>query len=117
MLLVNYRERYSPLKDIDIDLAPSKRPKIFEAIRKERGEFGLVQVATFGTEGTKSAILTACRGYRGQGAGYNKNVSSTGFDPDDTYADGIDVDDIFNSSGAWFLMAYEGGCLWKSRKR
>ena len=52
------------LPDIDIDLAPSKRPAIFEAIRKERGELGLVQVATFGTEGTKSAILTACRGYR-----------------------------------------------------
>lgn len=33
---------------------------IFEAIRKERGELGLVQVATFGTEGTKSSILTAC---------------------------------------------------------
>ena len=48
------------LPDIDIDLAPSKRPAIFEAIRKERGRYGLVQVATFGTEGTKSAILTAC---------------------------------------------------------
>lgn len=52
------------LPDIDIDLAPSRRPAIFKAIRKERGELGLVQVATFGTEGTKSAILTACRGYR-----------------------------------------------------
>lgn len=51
------------LPDIDIDLAPSKRPAIFEKIREERGKFGLVQVATFGTEGTKSAILTACRGY------------------------------------------------------
>lgn len=63
------------LPDIDIDLAPSKRPAIFEAIRKERGEFGLVQVATFGTEGTKSAILTACRGYRSE-----------------EYPEGIDVD-------------------------
>lgn len=52
------------LPDIDIDLAPSRRPAIFEAIRKERGEYGLIQVAAFGTEGTKSAILTACRGYR-----------------------------------------------------
>ena len=57
------RER-AELPDIDIDLAPSKRPIVFDAIRKERGELGLVQVATFGTEGTKSAILTACRGYR-----------------------------------------------------
>ena len=63
------------LPDIDIDLAPSKRPIIFDAIRKERGEFGLIQVATFGTEGTKSAILTACRGYRSE-----------------DYPNGIDVD-------------------------
>lgn len=63
------------LPDIDIDLAPSKRPAIFKAIREERGEFGLVQVATFGTEGTKSAILTACRGYRSE-----------------EYPEGIDVD-------------------------
>ena len=54
------------LPDIDIDLAPSKRPAIFKAIREERGPFGLVQVATFGTESTKSAILTACRGYRSE---------------------------------------------------
>jgi DNA polymerase-3 subunit alpha len=30
------------LPDIDIDLAPSKRPSIFQSIREERGEFGLV---------------------------------------------------------------------------
>lgn len=30
------------LPDIDIDLAPSKRPAIFEAIREERGEMGLI---------------------------------------------------------------------------
>ena len=52
------------LPDIDIDLAPSKRPEIFKRIRDERGPLGLVQVATFGTEGSRSAILTACRGYR-----------------------------------------------------
>ena len=68
------RER-AELPDIDIDLAPSKRPAIFKAIREERGQFGLIQVATFGTEGTKSAILTACRGYRSE-----------------EYPDGIDVD-------------------------
>ena len=68
------RER-AELPDIDIDLAPSKRPAIFKAIREERGQFGLIQVATFGTEGTKSAILTACRGYRSE-----------------DYPDGIDVD-------------------------
>lgn len=52
--------------DIDIDIAPSKRPEIFREIRKEVGEINFLQVATFGTEGTKSAILTACRGYRSE---------------------------------------------------
>ena len=80
------------LPDIDIDLAPSKRPAIFDAIRKERGELGLVQVATFGTEGTKSAILTACRGYR-----------STDF------PDGIDVDQAQYMSS---LIPQERGFLW-----
>jgi len=80
------------LPDIDIDLAPSKRPLIFEAIRRERGEFGLIQVATFGTEGTKSAIQTACRGYRSE-----------------EYPDGIDVDEaLFISS----LVPQERGFLW-----
>ena len=48
---------------------------IFEKIREERGEFGVVHVVTFGTEATKSAIQTACRGYRSE-----------------EYPDGIDVD-------------------------
>ena len=80
------------LPDIDIDLAPSKRPAIFEAIRRERGELGLIQVATFGTEGTKSAILTACRGYRS-----------------DDYPDGIDVDLAQYMSS---LVPQERGFLW-----
>ena len=80
------------LPDIDIDLAPSKRPAIFKAIRKERGELGLVQVATFGTEGTKSAVLTACRGYRS-----------------DEYTDGIDVDTAQYMSS---LIPQERGFLW-----
>ena len=80
------------LGDIDLDLAPSKLPKIFEEIRKERGELGLVQVCTFGTEATKSAILTACRGYRS-----------------DEYPDGIDVDDAQYISS---LVPQERGFLW-----
>ena len=80
------------LGDIDIDLAPSKLPKIFKEIREERGEFGLVQVCTFGTEGTKSAILTACRGYRSE-----------------DYPDGIDVDDAQYISS---LVPSERGFLW-----
>ena len=80
------------LPDIDIDLAPSKRPAIFKAIREERGEFGLVQVATFGTEGTKSAVLAACRGYRSE-----------------DYPDGIDVDVAQYMSS---LIPQERGFLW-----
>ena len=92
MLSVSHYEKYSPLKDIDIDLAPSKRPSIFNAIREERGEFGLIQVATFGTEGTKSAVLTACRGYRSE-----------------DYPDGIDVDQAQYMSS---LIPQERGFLW-----
>lgn len=80
------------LPDIDIDLAPSKRPAIFEAIRKERGSLGLIQVATFGTEGTKSAVLTACRGYRSE-----------------DYPEGIDVDLAQYMSS---LIPQERGFLW-----
>ena len=69
------------LPDIDIDLAPSKRREIFQRIREERGEKGLIQVITFGTEGSKSAVLTACRGYR--------MVDADGIE---MYPDGIDVD-------------------------
>lgn len=47
---------------IDVDLCPSKREAIFEKIREERGLLGCVQIATFSTESTKSAILTAARG-------------------------------------------------------
>lgn len=92
MLSVGYYEKYSPLKDIDIDLAPSKRPIIFEKIREERGQLGLVQVATFGTEGTKSAIQTACRGYRSE-----------------EYPEGIDVDIALYMSS---LIPQERGFLW-----
>jgi DNA polymerase-3 subunit alpha len=80
------------LPDIDIDLAPSRRPAIFEAIRRERGEYGLVQVAAFGTEGTKSAILTACRGYRTE-----------------DFPEGIDVDTAQYMSS---LIPQHRGFLW-----
>jgi DNA polymerase-3 subunit alpha len=80
------------LGDIDLDLAPSKLQTIFEEIRKERGELGLVQVCTFGTEGTKSAIQTACRGYRSE-----------------DYPNGIDVDEAQYLSS---LIPVERGFQW-----
>lgn len=67
------------LGDIDIDLAPSKRPLIMKKIKEERRnylnqdldeeflkELGATFVATYGTESTKSAILTSARGYRSE---------------------------------------------------
>lgn len=46
--------------DIDIDLDPTKRELIFSKIREERGPLGCVQVCTFGTASSKSAIQIAC---------------------------------------------------------
>lgn len=97
------------LPDIDIDLAPSKRPKIFEEIRKERGEFGLIQVATFGTEGTKSAVLTACRGYRGPNSGYEELISIDNAYWETIQREGIDVDEAQYMSS---LIPSERGFLW-----
>lgn len=54
------------LPDIDLDICPSKREEIFSRIREERGELGCIQVCTYGTESTRSAIATACRGYRSE---------------------------------------------------
>lgn len=81
------------LPDIDIDLAPSKRPQILNKIKEERGgELGLTLIATFGTEGTRSTILTACRGYRSE-----------------DFPDGIDVDTAQYMSS---LIPSERGFLW-----
>ena len=93
------------LGDIDLDLCPSKRPYILKKIKEERGKhfaqhvddlsrenLGCTLIATFGTETTKSAILTACRGYRSE-----------------EYPDGIDVD-IAQYLTA--LIPQERGFLW-----
>lgn len=80
------------MPDIDIDLAPSKRELIFEKIREERGQLGCVQVCTFSTETTKSAIQTACRGYRSE-----------------DFRDGIDNDIAQYISS---LVPVERGFLW-----
>lgn len=97
------------LPDIDIDLAPSKRPQIIDYIKKERGQkfalntleefklnLGATLVATFGTETTKSAIQTACRGYRSE-----------------EYPDGIDVDTAQYMSS---LVPSERGFLWSLKE-
>ena len=86
-------------------MCPSKRPLILQKIKEERGQdfnnniddlsrqnLGCTLIATFGTEATKSAILTACRGYRS-----------------DEFPDGIDVDTAQYLSS---LIPSERGFLW-----
>ena len=93
------------MPDIDIDLAPEKRPLILQKIKEERGQrfnkdidelsrknLGCTLVATFGTESTKSSVLTSCRGYRSEDC-----------------PDGIDVDTAQYLSS---LIPQERGALW-----
>ena len=96
------------LGDIDLDLAPSKRPLIIKNIKDERRKYldvnlseqekqnlGCTMIATFGTESSKSAVLTACRGYRS-----------------DEFPDGIDVDTAQYLSS---LIPSERGFVWPVR--
>ena len=91
--------------DIDLDICPSKRPLILQKIKEERkslfnndlpewakDNLGVTLIATFGTEGTKSAVLSACRGYRSE-----------------DYPDGIDVDTAQYIAS---LISQERGFLW-----
>ena len=48
--------------DVDFDIEGSRRGKVLNAFREYYGEDRVANVATFGTEKSKSAILTAARG-------------------------------------------------------
>ena len=50
------------LADIDIDVEGSKRQRIISALKQNFGEDRVLQVATYGTEGSRSALKTAARG-------------------------------------------------------
>ena len=93
------------LGDIDIDICPSKKGTIIRKIKEERGSrfnpdiddlsrknLGCTLVATYGTEQTKSAVLTACRGYRSE-----------------EFPDGIDNDEAQYIAS---LIPSESGFLW-----
>lgn len=56
--------------DIDLDTEGSKRPRIIQALKNYFGEEHILQVATFGTETSKSSLNTAARGL-----GYDQDVS------------------------------------------
>ena len=115
------------LGDIDIDICPSKKGTIVRKIKEERGNrfnpdvdelsrknLGCTLVATYGTEGTKSAILTACRGYRGKGSGYTTVVKGGTLVPESEigeiiYHEGIDNDEAQYLAS---LVPSERGFLW-----
>ena len=93
------------LGDIDIDVSSNKAPIIIKNILKERSQnfsvdltelerrnLGANYVCTFGTESSKSAVLTACRGYRSE-----------------EYPEGIDVDTAQYLSS---LIPQERGFVW-----
>ncbi|PYY28161.1 PHP domain-containing protein [Paenibacillus illinoisensis] len=48
--------------DIDIDTEAAKRDQIFRQLKKYFGDDRVLQVCTFGTEASKSAVQTAARG-------------------------------------------------------
>lgn len=54
------------LPDIDFDTESDKRVKVFNEVKKYFNSIGgdVINVCTFGTEGTKSAIKTAARGLK-----------------------------------------------------
>ena len=54
-------ERVSVL-DVDFDISGLKRNQVLKGFRKKYGEDRIANVVTFGTEKSKSAILTAARG-------------------------------------------------------
>ena len=48
--------------DVDVDIEGGRRKAVLDHLRKTYGDDRVANVATFGTEKSKSAILTACRG-------------------------------------------------------
>lgn len=48
--------------DVDLDINGARKSLVFDRIKESFGERKFLQVCTYGTEGSKSAIQTACRG-------------------------------------------------------
>lgn len=78
--------------DIDIDLSPLARNAFISEMKKEVGEVNCIAVGAFGTVTTKSAVATACRGYRSE-----------------EFPKGIDIDTAQYMSS---LITSERGFLW-----
>lgn len=92
------------LPDIDIDTEQNKRERILYAIQQFfnrdvpemynhlKDHWNVLNVATFGTEAPRSAVITACRGYRSE-----------------EYPEGIDSDDAHYLTG---MIPNERGRDW-----
>jgi DNA polymerase III subunit alpha len=52
------------LPDIDVDSQQNRRGKILQALKDVFGERQVLNIATFGTEGSRSALLSAARGMK-----------------------------------------------------
>ena len=50
------------LPDVDLDSEGFKREDVLNAVKDYFGEDRVLNIITYGTGGTKSAIATACRG-------------------------------------------------------
>ena len=50
------------LSDVDLDSQRNRRGQILQAIKDKRGDNKVLNCCTFKTEGSKSAIITSCRG-------------------------------------------------------
>lgn len=56
------KDRVDNMPDIDLDSESGKRLKIMEVLKEKYGHDNVLNSVTFSTEGTRSTILTACRG-------------------------------------------------------
>ena len=56
------KDRLDNMPDIDTDAESSQRENIINNVKDKFGEHNVINVGIFTTEGTRSAVLTACRG-------------------------------------------------------
>lgn len=80
------------IPDIDFDSEGLKRGNILNTLKNHLGYYNVLNIATFGTEKPKSAVLAACRGYRSE-----------------EYPEGIDIDIASYLSS---MVKEERGFLW-----
>lgn len=56
------KDRLESLADIDLDAESSQRENIIENVKEKFGSHNVINIGTFSTEGTRSAVLTSSRG-------------------------------------------------------